>query len=167
MLANYNRGVSFKKPLAFGARGFFILFEPGGAMVTSRGVTLIELIVVLVIAGVGATIAIPNYINTVEQTKAQEARNNLFAVSAAQQKYYENYGAYCTATTGNTVPCGNSKTNLNANLRLSISDDFNYSCSVSGGSYTCTASDGTDTLTLDPTTTSFITCSPFGPTCPS
>ena len=114
-------------------------------MTARKGFTLIEVLVVLIIVGVTAAMIIPNLIASIEQTKAQMAQNNLYAISAAQQKYFEgNNSTYCVAA------CGSSAPNLNTNLSLSISDTFAYSCAASGATYTCTATDGTDTLTLDP-----------------
>jgi len=139
-------------------------------MATSRGFTLIEILVVLVIIGISATIVIPNLIASSEQTKAQVAQNNLLAISAAQQKYFEDYSSYCTITTGNTIPCGNTKTNLNTHLLLSISDSFTYSCFTPPSPYNCTAKDGLDTLTLNPNAVSPVnpvSCAGPAGNCPS
>ena len=103
--------------------------------------------------------------NSIEQTNAQAAKNNLLAIAAAQEKYYEDYTAYCTATTGNVGNCGNSRDNLNTNLHLSIfaNDPFTYSCAVSGSYYTCTADDTVVQLTLTVTATRVsVNCSPDG-----
>ena len=88
-------------------------------MAASKGFSLIEIMVVLVIAGIVAAIAIPNLINSIEQTKAQEAKNNLLAISAAQEKYFEDHGSYYYGA------------NAIANLSLSgvANDPFSYSCS--------------------------------------
>ena len=145
-------------------------------MAASKGFTLIEIIIILTIIGISAMIAIPYLVVSAEQTKAQVAKNNLYAIAAAQQKYYEDYGSYCTATTGNTVPCADNTADLNTNLRVSISDSFNYSCSATLENipYNCIA---TDTyiinLTLDPNNqspTPIVICTSNGvangPGCP-
>lgn len=112
-----------------------------------QGFTLIEIIAVLVIMGLAVAFAIFGLIASVEQTKAQQVQNNLLAISAAQQKYFEDNASYCVQ-----VGCGDTKANLNSHLFLSISDSFNYSCLTVAGNipYNCTATDGTDTLTLNP-----------------
>ncbi|MDE2027982.1 MAG: type II secretion system protein [Candidatus Omnitrophica bacterium] len=113
-------------------------------MACRQGFTLIELVVVLIIVGVVAAIALPNMISASEQTKAQMARNNLYAIAAAQQKYFEDNGIYCTQTSN----CADTTDHINTNLHLSFSDKFSYSCTDAALPYQCTAGDGTDTLTL-------------------
>jgi type IV pilus assembly protein PilA len=124
----------------------------------SKGFSLIEITVALIIVGIAAAITIPNIISSMEQTKAQMARNNLYAISAAQEKYFEdqNPNSYCTTTCGNTSA-------LDASLQLSISDTFQYSCSASGSYYSCTAQDGTDTLTIGVTAVGITSYSCNGP----
>ena len=124
-------------------------------MADKKGFTLIELIVVILIVGICLGFAIPNLIVSMEQTKAQSARNNLLAIAAAEQKYSEDYSVYCTTTTGNVANCGNNMNNLNGNLHLSMfaNDPFSYSCAVSGLYFTCTAGDTIDSLTLTVTAT--------------
>ena len=119
-------------------------------MADKKGFTLIELVVVMIIVGICLAFAIPSYIGSMEQTKAQAAQNNLLAIAAAQERYYEDNGVYCTTTTGLVANCGNSRDNINGNLHLSIfaNDPFSYSCVVSGLYYSCTAGDTIDSLTL-------------------
>jgi len=111
------------------------------------GFTLMEIVIVMIILGILITIALPSYFKNIEQTNAQTAQNNLLAISAAQQKYYEDNSSYCVQ-----VGCGDTSSNLFAGLRLSYSstDPFQYTCSASGASYTCTATDNKDTLVFNP-----------------
>jgi len=127
-----------------------------------RAFTLLEIIVVLVILGLMAAIAVPALFVSVEQTRAQAAKNNLLAISAAQQKYFEDRGGYCVPTNNS---CGNTQANLFSSLSLDMtaSDPFNYSC-VAGSPYLCTASDSHATLT---TTGSGVNCTVGGSYCPS
>jgi len=114
-------------------------------MAAKQGFSLVEIIVVLVIVGIVAAGIIPPLIASMEQAKAQQAKNNLLAISAAQQKYFEDHGSYCLTN------CGDSTAHINSYLYLSISDHFSYSCIAAGSLYSCTATDGTDTLTLTAT----------------
>jgi general secretion pathway protein G len=136
-------------------------------MAARKGFTLIEILIVLIIVGIVVAIAVPNFIASVEQTKAQTAQNNLMAIAAGQSKYYEDHGNYCTPT----YSCGNTQSSLYASLSLSMTanDQFIYSCSSLGSSYSCTAQDISDTLTLTPNPASGhspVTCVPSN-LCPS
>ena len=149
----------------------------------AKAFTLIEILLVLVIVGILAAIAIPNLRTSIEQTNAQTAQNNLYAVAGAQSRYYEEFLSYCTVTMGSVIPCGDTNANLNTNLHLQLGtagDSFSYSCSsvpAAGGcsvpTYQCTATDPTDTLTLTVKMAGCsviggtVSCAPVGPFCPS
>lgn len=128
-----------------------------------RGFSLLEIMAVLVILGGAAAIAVTGLFVSIERTKAQAAKNNLLAISAAQQKYFEDYGYYCVQT-----GCGDTTANLYAGLRLDMTanDPFGYSC-VAASPYSCTASDGTVTLILNPNGGPPVSCTKGGGYCPS
>lgn len=75
-----------------------------GAMAKNRnkknnGYTLIEVIVTMIVLGVIASLAIPNYIVSVERTKASEGAQMLEALLNAQRRHsIENDGDYATDT---------------------------------------------------------------------
>jgi type IV pilus assembly protein PilE len=62
-----------------------------------RGVTLIELIVVMVIIGILAAIAIPSYRQYVMRSQRADAQAALLALATAQEKFYLQCGTYATA----------------------------------------------------------------------
>lgn len=132
-------------------------------MRATKGFTLIEIVVVLVIIGVLVSIAAPNFVVIMEQTKAQTAKNNLLAIAAAQQRFFEAYGYYCSDQLPQTT-CGTSLSNLNTNLRLNMqaNDSFSYSCLTA--SLSCEATDGVVTLE---TTGAGVDCTLGGIKCPS
>ena len=68
-----------------------------GSPVSRSGFTLIELIVVVLIIGIMAGIAVPTYNQTVEQGRAQEAVDLFISLRGAQARYLQKYGAYCFA----------------------------------------------------------------------
>lgn len=98
-----------------------------------------EMIVVLIIVGIAAACFFPSYTTPIEQTRAANAQNNLLAIYSAEKNYYNNYGSYCTITTGNVIPCGDTLANLNTNLSLNIQDDGTYTYSCSSATVTCKA----------------------------
>jgi len=155
-------------------------------MAAKEGFTLIEIIVVMIIVGVVAAISIPSFVTSMEQTKAQTAKYNLLAISAAQSKFNEDYSpansnapTYCINTSTNFAntlgapgSCGDNLQDLNTYLHLNMqaNDPFSYSCSTAAESipYNCQASDGKVTLTLDPNAQPTISCAPAGNlSCPS
>jgi len=99
-------------------------------MKRSKGFTLIEIVVVIVILGFLAAIAIPVYNNLVQNSAAQAAQNNLQILFTAQKSYYFNNGSYCI-NTGLNSTCGSNLAYLNFNLKLNIVDNYyNYSCAT-------------------------------------
>ena len=61
---------------------------------TSKGFTLIELMIVVAIVGVLAAIAIPNFLSYQCKSKQSEARNNLGAIRINEEAYYASFDTY-------------------------------------------------------------------------
>ena len=64
-----------------------------------RGFTLVELAVVIVIIGVLAAFGVPQFLKSVERSKAAEAFNYLAAVRSAQERYVAMDGVYTLVAT--------------------------------------------------------------------
>jgi type IV pilus assembly protein PilE len=60
----------------------------------SKGFSLIELMIVVVIIGILAAVAIPAYYNHVLRTRQSDAYHNLLDIKAAQEMYYSQYDEY-------------------------------------------------------------------------
>ena len=126
-------------------------------MLTTKGFTLIEIIVVLVIMGILSAVFIVNYNNLTMQAESGTAQNNLIGIYTAQNNYYANTGNYCLKNTAAKPPCavldancGDTLSALNCNLGQSVTGtnfnftdaNFNYNCSQNGAtpnSFLCTA----------------------------
>ncbi len=62
----------------------------------NRGVTLIELVVVILIVGILAAFAVPSYRQYLLRTHRAEAKSALLNLAAAQEKFYLQNNIYAT-----------------------------------------------------------------------
>lgn len=72
--------------------------------IRAKGVTLIELMIVIVVVGTLAAIAIPSYRSYVLRTHRTEARTALLALAAAQEKHYVVNNTYAANAVLATAP---------------------------------------------------------------
>jgi prepilin-type N-terminal cleavage/methylation domain-containing protein len=100
-----------------------------------RAFTLLELLVVLIIVGIMAGIAIPNYTKTNERAKDREAQTALSLIQSAERIYRLRNPAYYGPTT--------VLSEINNNLTLSLSSQtWNYSIVAPVNAATFTAQAG-------------------------
>jgi len=114
-------------------------------MPDSKGFTLTEILTVLIIIGLLAAIAAPNYNTYVQQAAAQAAQNNLISIYGAQKNFYLSpvgSGNFCVDTGPPNHICSDLN-KINTNLSLNITDNnFTYKCARGGGpanGFQCTA----------------------------
>ena len=122
-----------------------------------------EILLVIVILGIMAAFAMPNYNKSVELAYEKDAVLQLTAIQAAEQSYYAREITYWPSTTSNyTVDQINTALHMNL-----IENGFSYSCtSPSPGNFTCTAQriGGAFTLRLN-VTAALSSTSPANPCC--
>lgn len=118
---------------------------------TNLGFTLIELMIVIVLAGLLASVAIPGYQKAIRQTRRTDAKTALLSLQQAQEKYRANCKQYATVLNPGKTACEPGVSyELNAPAR---SPNGYYLLSISSadaGSYTLTATHtGTQTQDTD------------------
>lgn len=92
-----------------------------------RGFTLLELIVVIIIIGILATLGIQQYSTTVEKSRTAEAKANLGSLRTLQLAHYQENNAYGTLA------------DLDTNLPAAADTGFYFTYSCDSGDGSCTA----------------------------
>lgn len=81
-----------------------------------KAFTLIELLIVIVIIGILAVAALPQYQKMVERSKSAEALSNIGSMRKAQLTYYMEYGQYAMEPTYLDVEFGNFENRTTKNF---------------------------------------------------
>ena len=66
----------------------------------SRGFTLIEMLMVVVIIGILVTVMIPRFANTKEKALVTTMKSDLKNLATAEESYYYDYSSYTTSLAG-------------------------------------------------------------------
>ncbi|MCD6228849.1 MAG: hypothetical protein J7K17_05180 [Candidatus Omnitrophica bacterium] len=103
-----------------------------------EGITLIEILVVVIIAIILATLATPLYRKTVERAKEREAEAMLRLIKEAEKIYRLEYNTYISCSS--TADC-------NSILNLDLpSQNWNYSVPSATSTEFCAQADSTEGL---------------------
>ena len=103
---------------------------------SSRGFTLIELMIVIVIVAILAAITIPGYTSQVRKSRRTEARNALLDAAAREERFFATNNAYSVATSDLGYGAGPWPVNVGSNYyQLSATCTVTTKCT----DYTLTA----------------------------
>lgn len=111
------------------------------ALQDERGVTLIELMIVVVIIGILAMIAYPNYTRWIVETRRSDAHIALSQMANDLQKFYSECGTYTDDILNTPRSCTTPSPNgtLGKNSDLSPKEHYQLSIALTASGYTITA----------------------------
>ena len=110
-----------------------------------KGFTLLEVLIVVIIIGILAAIALPQYTATIEKSKSAEAATNVGSIRTALDRYWYQNGAVTTTIDNLDIDNPNSVTNKL--YAYSIADDGTTS-TTRAYTVTATRTSGVNTYTV-------------------
>jgi len=108
----------------------------------SKGFTLIELMIVVVIIGILAALAIPRFMRSTTKSKQSEAKQLLKQVYTMQRAYRQEFNAYCL----NGVTADATAPNAFAQIGVDImaSARYSFAMTAAANTFTCIATANLD-----------------------
>jgi len=108
----------------------------------NKGFTLIELMIVVVIIGILAALAIPRFMRSTTKSKQSEAKQILKQVYTMQHAYRQEFNAYCL--NGVTASAAAPTTFAQIGVDIMTSARYSYVMTAAANSFTCVATANLD-----------------------
>ena len=102
---------------------------------TATGFTLIELMIVIVILGILASIAIPNFIGITEDTRVKVVKSELKSIQTVLEMYATENGNYPVASSATIMDSVSGLDISDDGLKGPNKEDYYYKSSVNGMKY--------------------------------
>lgn len=103
-----------------------------------RGFTLLELMIVVVIIGILAAVAVPNFISATDEAKAARIQADLSVIGSAVEIYHAKKGSYPTALSDLVSTSADGKDGYLRAEPKPPEDTLTYDLNSSTGEVTCT-----------------------------
>ncbi len=117
-------------------------------MINKKGFTLIELMIVVVIIGILAALAVPRFMQAAAKSKQSEAKQLLKQIYTMQHAYFAMHENYCLngTTASSAIPLAYAQ----IHVEVMVPARYSYLMVAAGNTFSCTATANIDSdATLD------------------
>lgn len=126
----------------------------------SHGFTLVELMIVVAIIGILASVAYPSYTEYIARGRRAEAQKALLEASQFMQRWYAAHNSFKDGNTGPTLPNQNALSTYTLNKPTVDTDDLSYTITATRTGVM--ANDGCGNFTLTSTGVKGLTSASAG-----